>query len=177
MTPQLTDMIAAGSCGALVAITEPVTIRILRRAAAIDIPNGRSSHSVPTPRGGGAPIAAGLVLAALLIRSPAAIALAVAVAAFAVIGLADDLSGLPARTRLAWQAAGATAAAAVVVLHLHLPPAVAAAAVIVVAVELVVISWIRYKYMDTPFLSAAFQVIIGGVLVFIAGILIGRGAE
>jgi erythrin-vacuolar iron transport family protein len=50
------------------------------------------------------------------------------------------------------------------------------AAVIVVAVELVVISWIRYRYMDTPFLSAAFQVIVGGVLVFIAGILIGRGA-
>ena len=36
-----------------------------------------------------------------------------------------------------------------------------------------VISWIRHHYMDTPFLSAAFQVILGGVLVFIAGILIG----
>ena len=47
-------------------------------------------------------------------------------------------------------------------------------AVIVVAVELLVISWIRYRYMDTPFLSAAFQVIVGGVLVFIAGILIGK---
>jgi rubrerythrin len=46
-------------------------------------------------------------------------------------------------------------------------------AVIVVAVELVAISYIRYRYMDTPFLSAAFQVVIGGVLVFMAGILIG----
>ena len=46
-------------------------------------------------------------------------------------------------------------------------------AVIVVAVELVAISYIRYRYMDTPFLSAAFQVVIGGVLVFLAGILIG----
>jgi rubrerythrin len=43
----------------------------------------------------------------------------------------------------------------------------------VVAIELVVISYIRYRYMDTPFLTAAFQVIIGGVLVFLAGILIG----
>jgi len=43
----------------------------------------------------------------------------------------------------------------------------------VVAVELVVISMIRTKYMDTPFLQAAFQVVVGGVLVFIAGILIG----
>jgi rubrerythrin len=44
----------------------------------------------------------------------------------------------------------------------------------VVAVELVVISWIRTRYMDTPFLQAAFQVVVGGVLVFVAGILIGN---
>ena len=43
-------------------------------------------------------------------------------------------------------------------------------AVLVVAVELVAISWIRTRYMDTPFLRAAFQVILGGVLVFLAGI-------
>jgi rubrerythrin len=46
-------------------------------------------------------------------------------------------------------------------------------AVIVVAVELTAISYIRYRFMDTPFLSAAFQVVIGGTLVFLAGILIG----
>jgi rubrerythrin len=46
-------------------------------------------------------------------------------------------------------------------------------AVIVVALELVAISYIRYRYMDTPFLSAAFQVMVGGTLVFLAGILIG----
>jgi len=46
-------------------------------------------------------------------------------------------------------------------------------AVTVVAIELAVISWIRHKYMDTPLLAAAFQVVVGGVLVFITGILIG----
>ena len=46
-------------------------------------------------------------------------------------------------------------------------------AVIVVAVELVAISYIRYRYMDTPFLAAAFQIVVGGTLVFLAGILIG----
>jgi erythrin-vacuolar iron transport family protein len=46
-------------------------------------------------------------------------------------------------------------------------------AIAVVAVELAVISYIRYRYMDTPFLSAAFQVVVGGVLVFLAGIIIG----
>ena len=43
----------------------------------------------------------------------------------------------------------------------------------VVIVELAVISWIRWRYMDTPFLSAAFQIMVGGALVFAAGILIG----
>ena len=46
-------------------------------------------------------------------------------------------------------------------------------AVAVVAVELAAISYVRYRFMDTPFLSAAFQVVIGGTLVFLAGILIG----
>jgi erythrin-vacuolar iron transport family protein len=46
-------------------------------------------------------------------------------------------------------------------------------AVAVVAVELLVIAYVRNRYMDTPFLSAAFQVVLGGVLVFITGILIG----
>lgn len=45
----------------------------------------------------------------------------------------------------------------------------------VVVVELGVIAWIRKRYMDTPLLSAVFQVVVGGVLVFIAGWLIGVG--
>ena len=47
-------------------------------------------------------------------------------------------------------------------------------AFIVVIVELAVISWIRWRYMDTPFFSAAFQIMVGGALVFAAGILIGN---
>lgn len=46
-------------------------------------------------------------------------------------------------------------------------------AVLVVAVELGLISYIRHRYMDSPLLTAALQVIVGGVLVFLAGILIG----
>jgi VIT1/CCC1 family predicted Fe2+/Mn2+ transporter len=46
-------------------------------------------------------------------------------------------------------------------------------AVIVVLVELALIAWIRNRYMDTPPLSAALQVGLGGVLVFITGVLIG----
>lgn len=43
----------------------------------------------------------------------------------------------------------------------------------VVLVELGAIAWVRNRYMDTPFLSAAFQVVLGGLLVFATGILIG----
>jgi rubrerythrin len=46
-------------------------------------------------------------------------------------------------------------------------------AVCVVIVELFVIAWIRNRFMDTPLLAATFQVVVGGVLVFLAGVLIG----
>jgi rubrerythrin len=48
-----------------------------------------------------------------------------------------------------------------------------ALAIAVVAVELAVVSYIRHRYMDTPILSASFQVVLGGVLVFATGLLIG----
>lgn len=47
------------------------------------------------------------------------------------------------------------------------------AAVVVVLVELGVITWIRHRYMETPTLSAALQVGLGGALVFLTGVLIG----
>jgi rubrerythrin len=47
------------------------------------------------------------------------------------------------------------------------------AAIVVVLVELGVITWIRHRYMDTPPLSAALQVGLGGALVFATGVLIG----
>ena len=46
-------------------------------------------------------------------------------------------------------------------------------AVAVVLVELWIIAWIRARYMDTPFLQAAFQIVVGGILVFVTGIVIG----
>jgi erythrin-vacuolar iron transport family protein len=50
--------------------------------------------------------------------------------------------------------------------------AFAAAGVVVIA-ELATITWIRKRYMDTPWFSAAVQVGLGGVLVFLTGVLIG----
>lgn len=50
-----------------------------------------------------------------------------------------------------------------------------ALAMVVVFVELWAIAWIQNRYMETPFLRAALQVVLGGALVFAAGVLIGGG--
>jgi VIT1/CCC1 family predicted Fe2+/Mn2+ transporter len=55
----------------------------------------------------------------------------------------------------------------------HLRVAVSVA-VAVVLVELSIISWVRHRFMDTPLVSAVMQVALGGLLVFLAGILIGN---
>ena len=48
-------------------------------------------------------------------------------------------------------------------------------ALMVVFVELWAIAWIQNRYMQTPWLKAIFQVVLGGALVFGAGALIGAG--
>ena len=48
-------------------------------------------------------------------------------------------------------------------------------AILIVFVELWSIAWIQNKFMETPMLRAAFQVVLGGALVFAAGVLIGSG--
>jgi UDP-GlcNAc:undecaprenyl-phosphate/decaprenyl-phosphate GlcNAc-1-phosphate transferase len=157
----LTTVLAAVICAVFVTVAEPVLIPLLRRAA-IDMPNGRSSHSVPTPRGGGAPIAAGLVAAALLLmHGTVGVTFAVAVAAFAAIGLADDLAGLPAGRRLAMQGLASLAIAVMLVSRIGLPPAVLAAAAVVVAVWL--IGFVNaFNFMDGVNGISAAHALIGG---------------
>jgi len=114
------------ACGAIVLAAEPPTIALLRRRRVLDVPGGRSSHTTPTPRGGGAPIAVGLlVAAAVAVASGAVLAgltFALAVGFFGLLGLVDDLRGLPAVARLLFQAAGAVAVATPLVLRLSWPP-------------------------------------------------------
>ena len=47
-------------------------------------------------------------------------------------------------------------------------------AILIVFVELWAITWIQNRYMETPMMRAAFQVVLGGALVFAAGVLIGN---
>jgi UDP-GlcNAc:undecaprenyl-phosphate/decaprenyl-phosphate GlcNAc-1-phosphate transferase len=115
MSGQFTNLLAVAACGAVVAASEAVVIPLLRRAAIIDVPGHRSSHTVPTPRGGGIPIAVGLLVAAALIGGTVAVVFGCAVAAFGLLGFADDLRGLTARRRLILQAAGGVLVATVLV--------------------------------------------------------------
>ena len=108
MSGGFTDLFAVVACGAVVTGAEAVTIPLLRRAAIIDVPGHRSSHTIPTPRGGGIPIAAGLLVAAGMIGGANAIVFAFAVAAFGLLGFAEDLRGLTAGRRLILQAVGGT---------------------------------------------------------------------
>jgi len=48
-----------------------------------------------------------------------------------------------------------------------------ALAMLVVAIELAAISWIRHRYMESPWLTTTIQVVVGGIIVLLAGILIG----
>jgi len=132
--------------GAIVLVAVPATIPLLRRIHAVDVPSIRSSHSVPTPRGGGLPIAAGLLAAVAITRSGASAASAVAVGFFAVLGFLDDLRGLPVSRRLALQATGSAVVAGLLVLPMH--PAVAGALLAVAAAVWITGVVNAFNFMD-----------------------------
>jgi UDP-N-acetylmuramyl pentapeptide phosphotransferase/UDP-N-acetylglucosamine-1-phosphate transferase len=109
MTYLLLIGLAVLSLGLAWAATRAV-IPWLRRRAILDTPNARSSHDRPTPRGGGIGLLAGLVAgwvgtAALLPGAePHLVAgLLVGVVALGAVSFVDDLGGLPAALRLAFQ--------------------------------------------------------------------------
>jgi UDP-GlcNAc:undecaprenyl-phosphate/decaprenyl-phosphate GlcNAc-1-phosphate transferase len=152
------------ACGVIVALAEPPTIALLRWLTVLDVPGKRSSHAVPTPRGGGAPIAAGLLVAASLApgAGDAGLAFAVAVGFFGLLGLVDDLRGLSALSRLALAAAGAAGVATLLVLRLPLPPLALAAAAAVAAVWLV--GFVNtFNFMDGVNGISGAHTLIGGV--------------
>lgn len=112
MLPFLTSLVA---CLALTGLLVPV----LRRAQFMDVPNHRSSHSAPVPRGGG--LAVVLVLAAAVVAfgrgGDAWLVVLAAVLVMAGVGLADDLWTLGSTVRLVLQVAAGVALAAWAVGH------------------------------------------------------------
>jgi UDP-N-acetylmuramyl pentapeptide phosphotransferase/UDP-N-acetylglucosamine-1-phosphate transferase len=163
MSGEFNDLFAVAACGTVVAAAEAVTIPLLRRAAIIDVPGHRSSHTIPTPRGGGIPIAAGLLVAAGLIGGANAAVFAFAVATFGVLGFADDLHGLTAGWRLMMQAVGGTMVAVVLVSGLTGP------AVMLVLLVVLCSAWITgfvnvFNFMDGVNGISAAHALIAGVV-------------
>ncbi len=153
---------AAVCCGLVVVAAEPVTILLLRRLAAIDTPGIRSSHTIPTPRGGGLPIVLGLLAAAALTHGAPAVPFAAGVAFFGALGFADDLRGLTALRRLALQGTGSAGIAALLVAPLEVPVAARVALAIVAAL------WVTgfvnvFNFMDGVNGISASHALIGGV--------------
>jgi UDP-N-acetylmuramyl pentapeptide phosphotransferase/UDP-N-acetylglucosamine-1-phosphate transferase len=153
---------AVACSGAIVIVAVPATIPLLRRMHAVDVPSVRSSHSVPTPRGGGLPIAVGLLAAVAITRSGASAAFAAAVGFFAVLGFLDDLRGLPVLRRLALQATGSAIAAGLLIVPLH--TAAVAAALLAVAAA----AWITglvnvFNFMDGVNGISGVHALIAGV--------------
>jgi UDP-N-acetylmuramyl pentapeptide phosphotransferase/UDP-N-acetylglucosamine-1-phosphate transferase len=148
----------------MVLAAEPLTIALLRRLAVLDMPGARSSHSVPTPRGGGVPIAVGLIAATAIAPGDgqARLALAAAIGFFGLLGLLDDLRGLPVMSRIAAQVAGAAAVAAVLVWSLPRPAVTLAAAAVAAA------AWLAcfvnaFNFMDGVNGISGAHALIGGV--------------
>lgn len=82
----------------------------------LDIPNSRSSHATPTPRGGGISLALaiapaiGAAVVMRLLSTPVAVALLFGGGAVALLGWLDDHGSLSARRRLLWQVVASVAA-------------------------------------------------------------------
>jgi UDP-GlcNAc:undecaprenyl-phosphate/decaprenyl-phosphate GlcNAc-1-phosphate transferase len=164
---EFNNLLTMTACGAAVGTAEAVMIPLLRRAAIIDIPGPRSSHTVPTPRGGGVPIAAGLLVAAGLIGGATAALFAFAVAAFGLLGFAEDTRGLAPSRRLAIQAVGSTMVAVVLVSSRTGPDAVLVLLVVACA------AWITafvnaFNFMDgVNGISGAHALIAGAAYAFL----------
>ncbi|KAB1076232.1 MraY family glycosyltransferase [Methylobacterium planeticum] len=109
LAPLVAIPLAAAASAGLILLLRP----LLRRYA-LARPNARSSHTVPTPQGGGiAVVAAVLAVTGLLSGAvpvgAEGLVLTLATLALALIGAVDDIRPLPAVGRLAGQALAVTA--------------------------------------------------------------------
>ena len=136
-TPEMTGLavlFAAVAVAVAVFAATGLLLRQLRRRAIFNHPNERSSHSLPTPHGGGLAVVPMVIIAWIGIgvmgdAAPAVFVVVALALALAVVFWIDDLRGLPVALRLAAQAAAiATALAAAPVDRAYvsavLPPAV-----------------------------------------------------
>lgn len=91
---------------AITLIAAPLALVVLRHYQILDLPNTRSSHHRPVPRGGGLAIAVGVAPALIMstaLSGSARTALVIAAYGFGLLGFVDDVVQVPALPRLAVQ--------------------------------------------------------------------------
>jgi len=97
------------------ALLTKLVIVLARARGIMDVPNSRSSHTSPTPRGGGLAVAAVIVAGAVLIAlyadkaAPMVVLSALIAILLAAVGYVDDARGLPALPRFGVHACAALA--------------------------------------------------------------------
>jgi UDP-N-acetylmuramyl pentapeptide phosphotransferase/UDP-N-acetylglucosamine-1-phosphate transferase len=167
-------MLAPAALAFLISVVGAGVYRHWAVRRAVDVPNARSSHTRPTPRGGGVAIVAGFLFGLVLwlacgeslsVRSTGWLAGALLVAA---VSFVDDVRTLPALPRLAVHALGALLLTAAGVQERELPLALAAPLAFV---------WVAlvtnvYNFMDGIDGLATTQAIIAGLALSVGGLLV-----
>ena len=160
-----------------VLLTSVMVTAVVRRWGAhllVDVPNHRSSHSRPTPRGGGIGVIAGVVVGGAAAFGIQGRAVLWPVLAIALLSLADDLRGLSARVRLAGHIAIAAAAVILIgpFIQIAIPPVTVvrdANAVLALSMLWLVGMANLYNFLDGVDGLATAQAIIAGIAWWIVG--------
>ena len=160
----------AAACAFTAAACVPV-LKLLRKRAIVDVPNHRSSHTVATPRGGGLAVAIGSLVTVAVVSNhlPGLLMVALGSAAFAVLGLIEDLRGVDVGGRLVAQTALAIAATAAV--NNTTDRRVSAGIILLLMVmALFVVSYVNaFNFMDGVNAISAAQAMVAGVALAVLG--------
>lgn len=157
-------------------------IPVLRRRKVLDRPNERSSHAVPTPRGGGIAVTATVLVAwfgfsAAGWVSSAIIAVVISAALIALVCWIDDVQGLSPVTRLMAQAVAVAIGLLALPEPANLPREWVAPIAFYVAVGFIWLWWVNlYNFMDgiDGIAGSEAAAIAGGLLLFT---MLGNGAD
>ncbi len=165
-------------CFTATALGVSIFTRWARRARLLDVPNHRSSHEVPVPRGAGVVIVA-VVAAAVLWLMPAwtvpAMIVAGAAGLIVLVSAIDDLRSLPSGLRLGVHVAGAVVA--VVGLLGASPSLTPQAALLGLGVVWLVGLTNAYNFMDGIDGISGAQAVVAGVAAYVAAVSAGLAAE
>jgi UDP-N-acetylmuramyl pentapeptide phosphotransferase/UDP-N-acetylglucosamine-1-phosphate transferase len=161
-------------------VSQPAVVFLMTRRRVIDIPNERSSHTVPTPRGGGLAVVVAAVAGLLMLPHPAW-AVLLPLAGYAALGLADDVRGVPVKIRLVVQLLIGLATGVVLMADASV------GAITAIAVAAVLSIWMAgyvnaFNFMDGVNGIAAAHAVVGGLAFLAVGsmrdlpVLVGAGA-